>query len=74
MAKRKKFTVTDGELVLELHAAEEGGYVVTSPIDPGLVTEADSVEQAFANAREAMKDLEASRAKLREELQATAAG
>ena len=38
----KRYTVSDGKLVLILQEAEEGGYVVTSPLDPELITEADS--------------------------------
>ena len=60
----KTYTVSDGELVLTLEEAEEGGYVVTSPFDPQLVTEAETVAQAFENARDAMQALAASRAKL----------
>ena len=32
------YTVSDGDLVLTLQEAEEGGYIVTSPLDPELVT------------------------------------
>ena len=64
MAKRQKFTVSDGKLVLELHVAEEGGYVVTSPLDPELVTQAETVEEAFVMARDAAEALAASRRKL----------
>lgn len=45
--KPKKFTVTDGKLVLELEVAEEGGYVVTAPFVQGLVTQGDTLEEAF---------------------------
>ncbi len=34
--------------------AEEGGYVVTCPALPGLVTEGDSLEEARAMARDAI--------------------
>jgi hypothetical protein len=34
MAPRKTYTISDGKLVLTLTEAEEGGYVVTSPMDP----------------------------------------
>jgi len=61
---RKNYTVSDGKLVLTLQVAEEGGYIVTSPFDPELITEAETVEEAFANARDAQKALAASRAKL----------
>ena len=46
---RKQYTVSDGKVVLTLEPAEEGGYVVTSPLDPELITEAETVEEAFAN-------------------------
>ncbi|HEY7115760.1 MAG TPA: hypothetical protein VH475_04185 [Tepidisphaeraceae bacterium] len=36
----KKYTVSDGKLVLTLEQAGEGGYVVTSPLDPELVPRA----------------------------------
>ena len=60
----KKYTVSDGKLVLTLEEAEEGGYVVTSPMDPALVTEAKTVSEAFMMARDAMKTLIEGRAKL----------
>lgn len=63
MAKAKSYTVSDGRLVLNLEAAEEGGYVVTSPLDPELITEAETVEEAFENARDAADALRASRKK-----------
>jgi antitoxin HicB len=47
-----RYTVSDGKLVLSLETAEEGGYVVTSPLDPELITEAEPIEEAFANARD----------------------
>ena len=51
--------------------AEEGGFVVTSPLDPELVTEAESVEESFRMARDALRALRASRAKLLRKLSAT---
>ena len=30
----RRYTVSDGKRVLNLEAAEEGGYIVTSPLDP----------------------------------------
>lgn len=60
----KKYTVSDGKLVLTLQEAEEGGFVVTSPLDPELITEAETVSEAFENARDALKALRASRARL----------
>jgi hypothetical protein len=60
----KRYTVSDGKLVLNLEDAEEGGYVVTSPLDPELITQAETIEEAFANARDAARALKQSRVKL----------
>ena len=60
----KQYTVSDGKLVLTLQEAEEGGYVVTSPMDPQLITEGETVKEAFENARDALAALSASRRKL----------
>jgi antitoxin HicB len=60
----RRYTVSDGKMLLNLEEAEEGGYVVTSPLDPELITEAETIEEAFANARDAAKALRQSRAKL----------
>jgi predicted RNase H-like HicB family nuclease len=60
----KRYTVSDGKLVLNLEEAEEGGYVVTSPLDPELITQAETIEEAFANARDAARALKQSRARL----------
>ncbi|MGA2381525.1 MAG: type II toxin-antitoxin system HicB family antitoxin [Spirochaetia bacterium] len=56
--------VSDGKLVLDLQEAEEGGYIVTSPLDPQLITEAETVKDAFDNARDALAALSASRRRL----------
>ena len=64
MKAKKRYTVSDGKLVLSLESAEEGGYVVTSPLDPELITEAETIEEAFRNADDAAKALRQSRAKL----------
>ncbi len=34
---------------------QEGGYAVTSPILPGLVTEGDTLEQALDNVEDALR-------------------
>ncbi len=60
----KRYTVSDGKLVLTLEEAEEGGFIVTSPLEPTLVTEAETVSEAFEMARDALKALRQSRAKL----------
>ena len=62
------YTVSDGELVLNLEPAEEGGYVVTCPFDPELITEAESLDEAFENAKDAVEALNASRKKLAKQL------
>ena len=64
----KRYTVSDGKLVLNLEEAEEGGYLVTSPLDPELITEGETLEEAFANARDAAKALKQSRARLMRQL------
>jgi antitoxin HicB len=60
----KRYTISDGKMVLTLEPADEGGYVVTSPLDPELITEAESVEEAFSNARDAAQALKQSRTRL----------
>lgn len=70
---RKAYTVADGRIVLNLTEAEEGGYIVTSPLDPELITEAETIEEAFANARDALKALARSRAKLLQTLRGASA-
>lgn len=64
MPSGTRFTVSDGNLVLVLESAEEGGYVVTSPFDPELITEAETLEEAFQNAYDAAEALREGRAKL----------
>lgn len=61
----RSYTVSDGVLVLTLERAEEGGFVVTSPMDPALITEAETLEEAFEAAHDAMATLSQGRAKLR---------
>ena len=67
----RRYTVSDGKVVLNLEVADEGGYVVTSPLDPELITQAETVEEAFANARDAARALKQSRAKLMRRLSVT---
>lgn len=64
MAKIQRFTVSDGDMVLTLEPADEGGYVVTSPFDPELVTEAETIEEAFEMARDAAEGLRRMRTEL----------
>ncbi len=60
----KRYAICDGKLVLNIEEAEEGGFLVTSPMDPALITEGETISEAFANARDAMKTLIEGRAKL----------
>jgi hypothetical protein len=65
MKRKTRYTVSDGKLVLHLEDAEEGGFIVTSSVDPQLITEAETLAEAFRNARDAARALRQSRAKLR---------
>jgi antitoxin HicB len=42
------------KLPLVLEPQPEGGYTVTSPLLPELITEGDSVEEALENVRDAL--------------------
>jgi antitoxin HicB len=55
--KTPYYLVTDGELTLRLWPAEEGGYNVTCPWDPALITQAESMEEAFEMAYDAQEAL-----------------
>jgi predicted RNase H-like HicB family nuclease/uncharacterized damage-inducible protein DinB len=50
---RRTFFVNDGRRTLRLTACEEGGFAVTSPSDPRLITQGESLTEAFANAEDA---------------------
>jgi antitoxin HicB len=66
MAKKKtRYTVSDGKLMLYLEPAEEGGYLVSSPLDPELITEAETLEEAFVMAYDAAACLREARKLLR---------
>ena len=60
----QQYTVSDGDFVITLEAAEEGGFIVTSPLDPELITQAETLEEAFENARDAAEALKQSRLQL----------
>lgn len=63
MARPKRYNVSDGKLLLTLEEAEKGWYVVTSPMDPGITTQAKSISEAFVMARDAQRVLRRGRAK-----------
>ena len=69
MPAKKTYTVCDGRMTLILEPADEGGFIVTSPLDPSLITEAETVEEAFEMAYDAAQALKASRAKFVKQLQ-----
>jgi len=66
----KSYAVSDGKLVLTLTPAEEGGFIVTSPLEPELVTEAETLDEAFRMAHDALRALHASRVRLLRKLAA----
>ncbi len=53
--KNKKITQSVLRYTALFEPAEEGGYVVTVPKLPGLVTEGDTLEEAIAMAKDAIK-------------------
>jgi hypothetical protein len=65
MFRPKTFIAMDGTLVLQLETAEESGYVVTCPFEPALVTEAETLEEAFENAADIVKSIQTVRATTR---------
>jgi antitoxin HicB len=67
----KRYAVSDGKMMLNLEEAEEGGYIVTSPLNPELITQAETIEEAFVNARDAAKALRQSWAKLMRRMSAS---
>lgn len=62
--KASRYTISDGKLVLELRPAEKGWYAVSCPLDPELLTQARSIEEAFKNAYDARKALIAARRRM----------
>ena len=52
---KKKITQSVLRYTAFFEPAEEGGYVVTVPKLPGLVTEGDTLEEAIAMAKDAIK-------------------
>ncbi len=59
-----RYTVSDGRTVLTLEPCSDGGFVVSSPLDPELLTQGDTVAECFAHAKDAARALRASRRKL----------
>ena len=61
MAQAKKYTVSDGKLVLTLEPMDEGGYLVRSPMDPEILASAKTLREAYEKAYDVRKSLIASR-------------
>ena len=55
MQWREKVGTKEYSYTVLFEPAEEGGYVVTCPALPGLVTEGDTLEEARAMARDAIR-------------------
>lgn len=69
------YTVSDGNLVLNLEVLPKddgGGFGVTSPMEPSLITEANSLEEAFFMARDAIRALQDAREEREEKARETA--
>jgi len=57
----KRYNVSDGKLVLTLLEDEDGWFTVTSPTDPAMITQAKTISEAFAMAKDAFAALADSR-------------
>jgi predicted RNase H-like HicB family nuclease len=55
------YNISDGSLVLTLTPDEDDWYCVTSPMHPGLITQAKTIPEAFEMARDALDGLYATR-------------
>lgn len=62
--RKRSYLVTSGRMLLRLTEADEGGFVVTSPLDPELVTQAETIAEAFENAADATRALRDARVRL----------
>lgn len=52
---RKRFAQNEHDFTVLFEPAAEGGYVVTCPALPGLVTEGETLEEARAMAKDAIQ-------------------
>ncbi len=53
--RREALDITEYRYTVVFEPAEEGGFVVTVPALPGLVTEGDSLEEAREMAKDAIR-------------------
>ncbi|MFW6335855.1 MAG: type II toxin-antitoxin system HicB family antitoxin [Phycisphaeraceae bacterium] len=65
-SRPQQFTVSNGDLILTLTVAGDGYYAVESPMDPQLITQARSIEEAFEMAYDAIEGLRETRAQYRD--------
>ncbi len=66
MAKKvRQYFATDGKLFLCLKPTRTGRFAVTAPFIQDFATEAKTLEEAFAKAKNAATELKALQAKLR---------
>ncbi len=63
MPEQYTVSIGKGKLVVVISRAKEGGYVVTSPFDPELLTQSETIDEAIAMAKDAHKTLTEARAK-----------
>lgn len=61
MQRNGSYTVSNGKLVLVMTPDARGWYTVTSPLEPGLVTMAKTIPEAFEMARDALRELRSAR-------------
>ena len=71
MKPMRSYTVSDGKMVLVLVPDKDGGFAVTSPLDPGLVTQAETIQEAFENAYDAAAELKKARQQLGKQVLST---
>ena len=55
MARKETIAVQEHRFTAVFEPAEEGGYTVTVPVLPGVVTEGDTLEEARAMAADAIR-------------------
>ncbi len=63
MSEQYTVSIEKGKLVVVISKAKEGGYLVTSPFDPELITQGETIDEAIAMAKDASKTLAEARAK-----------
>jgi predicted RNase H-like HicB family nuclease len=57
MDEPSTYTISDGELVLHLQDAGDGWFAVSTPLDPHVHTQANTLPEAFDMARDALEAL-----------------